>query len=154
ALTTTPMAPYVWTGDSKSTTAKAVVSASRSFPGNLVCASGSRTGEVCNARVKQTGVMTRQPNGQISGPMVYAVNEDWLATAGPGDSGGPVYQPLPDSEHFKDAVEAKGIIYAGIIGDFPCNDPSQSVCGAEFYYIDIMDALWRYDAQMALWSPY
>ncbi|WP_324783093.1 hypothetical protein, partial [Streptomyces sp. H51] len=26
ALTTTPMAPYVWTGDSKSTTAKAVVS--------------------------------------------------------------------------------------------------------------------------------
>ncbi|MER6633907.1 hypothetical protein ABT301_37875, partial [Streptomyces sp. NPDC000987] len=140
----------------KSTTAKAVVSASRSFPGNLVCASGSRTGEVCNLRVTDTIVSYQASDGVVRGPVVIAVSESGKAAIGPGDSGGPVYQPLPDSEHFKDVVEAKGIISGAEVtyDSSHCADPAQVWCGAEIYYVDIIDALWVYDAQLQLWSPY
>ncbi|MER6631112.1 hypothetical protein ABT301_23320 [Streptomyces sp. NPDC000987] len=143
ALATTFGSPYMWTGDWKSQSKMKVSSVvSRSYVDNLVCTSGARSGEVCNNRVYETDT-SYMADGLVSYPMVYAENESGLAAAGPGDSGGPVFEPIPDNTT---TVVAKGMISSAILGVYQCNDPSQSACGAKFYYSDMADILPRFGA--------
>jgi hypothetical protein len=122
---------------------KAVRGATFSNVGNFVCSSGSRSGIICNIRVSAN-------NSSWSGrfPMVYADQQNFVAGAGQGDSGGPVFElPSPDDGR----VFAKGTITGGVNGTFvPCTGevwPGR-ICSWRFVYADVTQSLGFYGASI------
>lgn len=134
----------VWDGPwTEQSFTKAVRGATFSNVGNWVCTSGSRSGIICNIRV----IANNSSWGGVF-PMVYADHQAFLAGAGQGDSGGPVFElPFPDDGR----VFAKGTITGGVNGTFvPCTGevwPGR-ICSWRFVYADVTQSLAFYGASI------
>ncbi|MET7418232.1 hypothetical protein [Dactylosporangium sp. NPDC005555] len=143
ALINGPGMGRMWDGGNLSNYSKAVQGATFSNVGNWVCTSGSRSGVICSIQVKANNVTWGDQY-----PMVKAEQVNHTQSAGPGDSGGPVFElPSPDTGK----VLAKGIIKGGdTTTTVPCNiGAPNSGCTWRLYYADATQTISWYGAVIA-----
>ncbi|MER6914650.1 hypothetical protein ABT354_23505 [Streptomyces sp. NPDC000594] len=120
-----------------------VIATADVFEGQFVCLSGSLTGEVCSLPVTDGFRWVRTTDGKVrwsaaAGRWDYPVDH----TAGPGDSGGPVYSYRPGG------VVAHGLISSGT-GVKPCPNPltgrpRSDLCSKVTHFTSIERAMARY----------
>ncbi|MCY1083366.1 S1 family peptidase [Archangium lansingense] len=88
---------------------KPVHGATDPWVGEYLCTSGAYSGVLCGIVTKSKDAFYFSDGGaRLHGPMVRAEQLDYLAAAGEGDSGGPVFSLSPNN-----GVIAKGTITAG-----------------------------------------
>jgi hypothetical protein len=98
---------YIYVGPYTSNTGRRVTSRGNPSRNQLICHGGAWSGEVCGTTVTETNVFA--PVGGLGniGPGFWTLHTGNVATAGPGDSGGPSYRK-PDAT----TLRANGIIIA------------------------------------------
>lgn len=145
-LIATPAAGHVYTGGSiqgeAPQSSRSVVGASSNRAGDLVCTSGSYSGEICNTLVVRTGETVSFDGFAVVRDLVRAQSQVNQAVAGNGDSGGPVF-----SLSGANAV-ARGTITGIPLGNDlrPCkgvpggaaDDPNARHCSWQLWYPDII----------------
>lgn len=131
-LIDTPSAGRVYTKGVKSNHSIRVVGTLKSRAGNLICTSGSYTGEHCTAKIKAVNLTIAVTGGLTFGPMVKASRGSGKVAVGRGDSGGPVF-----FWHLfgVQRAYAMGTISAGSGAIGSCG--LSSLCYSTVYYADI-----------------
>jgi hypothetical protein len=108
--------------------------------GDIVCADGSYSGQVCNNKITGTDIWECESgdtknSSTCYGGMVKAVNKTGALAVGNGDSGRPIYMPT------KGGVKVGGII-AAIVNGYPaCNGypaASNRKCSSDFYFSPVV----------------
>ncbi|GAB7193493.1 hypothetical protein NUM3379_42030 [Kineococcus sp. NUM-3379] len=131
---------------------KPVAGASRSYVGNWICTSGSRSGARCNIQVRSVNRTIWVTNGSGQGyhmyGLVHAEQAQRTNAAGNGDSGGPVFSLSADPNR----VVAKGTISAidRSTATTCTGEPASATrtCAWRMYYADVADSLARYGASI------
>lgn len=86
-------------------------------------------------------------------PMVAAERADLGPAGGPGDSGGPVFEPPPPGDR---GVIAKGIIHGGDPATaVPCTvgETARTGCAWRYFYADVTQTLAYYGAAITEGEP-
>jgi hypothetical protein len=133
-------APYIYRGPVGSSGYSGVASASGTYVGMWVCQGGAKTGEHCGAQVQLTeqtaGTVTHLARAEI---MVYdPYFHVWLPdtneiAAGHGDSGGPVFVPVPNTSKVYATGHAVGV---GQYGQFSCPQYG-TTCSSGFSFVPV-----------------
>jgi hypothetical protein len=139
----------VYVGNANSSSVNRVTGSSASAVGQLVCTSGSFTGQNCSIRVAAINQFINFTGIGIVGPLVTATHTSGAVAVGKGDSGGPVITVADIHGNTTAKGTITGLANASIV---PCPPPpnSSSLCGSTVYYADITESMKFYGAGVVI----
>ncbi|MDH2426109.1 hypothetical protein [Sphaerisporangium sp. TRM90804] len=132
----------MFTGGVNSSYSARVVGVFKSYPGNYVCNSGSKTGEICYIKVTHYGWSGTYTNGQYVKHMIRAKHIDGHCAGAKGDSGGPIFAYAYTNNW--DAVKAHGVMSA-FSGSVYCGG---AVGGPVIVFPRVWDVLLAFEAAL------
>ncbi|MGE3285752.1 MAG: hypothetical protein AB7J32_06560 [Pseudonocardia sp.] len=126
----------------------AVVGASRSFVGDVICSSGAYSGTRCGSRV--VAVNQTINVGYLIYETVRAEKTDRTAAIGNGDSGGPSFAVASDNTKViaKGTHTAIDLSTASPCTGVPTGAGGGRQCAWRFYYVDVTRSLDAYGAKI------
>ncbi len=119
-----------WVGDQSGQYTRSVKGLSNNHVGQRVCSSGASSGTICNNQITATGHTVSYAGQPNIRNIVVVRNYDGNSVWGPGDSGGPIVQPVSGG-----GVHANGVV-SGSDKSYsaPCQGETNRQCSSLGYY--------------------
>lgn len=119
-----------------------------SFPGQLVCTSGGATGQHCDVQVSSiNNLVILMPSFTVAEGVALATERNGAVASGPGDSGGPVFMPIPSDPT---RVFATGMMAGAFGATAPCPGGTEG-CTTGAAFVDLGYIMTAQQAKLLIW---